>query len=145
MEIIEIIICFVSFVATVISGVAFLGMIYDKIFGYPYRAEDWKDILLFFVCLVLPSSLLFFSFFLMPKTETKTEYPASTLVAQEFESVIEYRAKDGSLVYRLTDIKEYKQKQNITGFVRIDKKGWGPDSTNIQPCFNFPEENTKLP
>ena len=135
MEIIEIIICFVAFVATVFSGICFLSLIYDKLIGPSGLAEDWKDILIFFFCFVVPSILLFSSFFLMPKTETKTEYSVSNLVIQEFESAVEYRAKDGSLVYKLTDIKEYKQKQNITGFLKVEKKGWGPDSESICPIY----------
>lgn len=107
------------------------------------NSSDWRmtgenngfiTIPLFVVCL-----LTFFNWLYSIPPVIKTEYQASNLISQEFESCVEYKEKNGNLVYRLTDIKEYNQRKNIVGFINETRVGWGPDSIVVKPIFNTEE------
>lgn len=136
MEVLEILFIALCIVTSICCGVFTLIWILDRFFSDDYPM--FKSGHIFKILPILLISIFYIGFWFegVGLKETKTEYSISDLTVVEFDNEIRYCDKDGNMVYRLTAIREFKQKQNIIGFVRFDRKGWGPDSININPIYS---------
>lgn len=95
------------------------------LFGFALLGVGWFTVLLAF-----------------PQMQTKeTNYPISELVVQEYSNGIEYKTKDRTLIYTIQSVEEYKNKDNIIGFIKVEKDGWGIDSTKIKPVYKVEQSN----
>lgn len=131
---------FIEFFISVISLLSIV-VFFNALWDFLNCDADHEVLPPFFIFALGGTIWLCFLIFFPQMQIKETVYPLTDLVVQEYSNGIEYKTKNRELIYTIQNVEEYKNKDNITGFLQTEKKGWGIDGKKIQPIYKVEQSN----